>query len=66
MKVGKNYDPAADLRSTYLTRCEAAAATGFSKNFVDRHFPKVRIGRRVLIPVAALQKLLAGGGRDVA
>jgi hypothetical protein len=71
MTDDKNYSGpealgASDLRSSYLTRREAKVATGFSMGFIDRHFPKVRVGGRVLIPVAALQRLLAGEVRDVA
>lgn len=46
-----------------LTRAEAAASLGVSEDFFDQHIaatlPMVRLGRRCLVPVPALEKWLA-------
>jgi len=46
-----------------LTRAEAAASLGVSEDYFDRHvaptLPMCRLGRRCLVPVAALEKWLA-------
>ena len=45
-----------------LSRSEAAASIGVSEDYFDRHvaagLPMVRLGRRCLVPVAALEKWL--------
>ncbi len=45
-----------------LTRAEAAASLGVSSDYFDKHvapsLPMVRLGRRCLVPVAALEKWL--------
>jgi excisionase family DNA binding protein len=46
-----------------LTRTEAAASLGVSEDYFDQHvaptLPMCRLGRRCLVPVAALEKWLA-------
>lgn len=45
-----------------LTRAEAAASLGVSSDYFDKHvaptLPMCRLGRRCLVPVAALEKWL--------
>jgi excisionase family DNA binding protein len=53
-----------------LTVEEAASALGVSRGSAyaavrDGSIPAVRIGRRWVVPVAALEELLASGGRRV-
>jgi len=45
-----------------FTRSEAAASIGVSSDYFDKHvaptLPMVRLGRRCLVPVAALERWL--------
>lgn len=45
------------------TRQKVREITGWSIGFIDRHLPRVKIGRKILIPVAALERMLSGEGR---
>ncbi|MHB2210622.1 hypothetical protein [Methylobacterium sp. CM6257] len=49
-----------DLRN-YLTRQQVREKTGWSLTFIDRHVPRTKIGGKVLIPLAELDRLLDRG-----
>ena len=49
-----------DSLNTFLTRAEIRKRYGWSLSFIDRRLPRVKIGGKVLVPVAALEKLLSG------
>jgi excisionase family DNA binding protein len=60
----------ADERQT-LTVEEAARVLGIARGSAYEaakvgHLPTIRIGRRLLVPRAALERLLAGGGAPAA
>lgn len=50
-----------DVLDNFLTRQQVRDRTGWSLRFIDRHLPRVTVGRKVLIPVDALNRLLSGG-----
>jgi hypothetical protein len=64
-KAGANRDAPQRLA---LSKAEAAEALGISLDFFETHvLPELEVkrrGRRVLVPVAALQDWLAGGDRS--
>ena len=45
----------------FLTRQEVRKMTGFSLVFIDRHFPRLKVGGKVLIPADALDNILVVG-----
>lgn len=49
-----------DLKN-YLTRQQVREKTGWSLTFIDRHVPRTKIGGKVLIPLAELDRLLDRG-----
>ncbi|WP_162561418.1 hypothetical protein [Methylobacterium terrae] len=50
-----------DALNNFLTRQQVRDRTGWSLRFIDQHLPRVTVGRKVLIPVDALNRLLSGG-----
>lgn len=56
-----------DAQSLVYTAAEVQELLGLSRNSVyeriaDGTLPSIRLGRRVVVPRAALEKLLAGAG----
>lgn len=52
-----------DTLDNFLIRQKFREQTGWSIGFIDRHLPRVKIGRKIVIPVAALERALSGEGR---
>lgn len=52
-----------DTLGKFYTRQQVRDRTGWGVGFIDRHLPRVKIGRKILIPVAALERMLSGEGR---
>ena len=50
-----------EVSNKFVTRQDVRARTGWSLVFIDRHLPRIKIGRKVLIPVDALERLLTEG-----
>lgn len=48
----------------FLTRQQVRDRTGWSLRFIDKHLPRVKVGRKVVIPVDALERMLSGGQSD--
>ena len=53
-----------DPLNKFLTRQQVHDRTGWSLNFIDRHLPRVKLGRKVLIPLADFERVLKGGQTD--
>lgn len=49
-----------DKIKNYLTRKEVKERTGWSLNFIDRQLPRTKLGGKVLIPAAAVERVLNG------
>lgn len=47
-------------RDDYTTRRAIRERTGWSLTFIDKRLPRIKIGGKVLIPVAAFERLLNG------
>ncbi|MCF4125196.1 hypothetical protein [Methylobacterium sp. SyP6R] len=47
-------------RDDYMSRRQIRERTGWSLTFIDRRLPRIKIGGKVLIPVAAFERLLNG------
>lgn len=45
----------------YVSRQQLREQTGWSLNFIDRNFPRTKIGGKVFIPVDAVSTRLGGG-----
>lgn len=55
-----------DQLKLYMTRSEVRDRTGWSLSFIDRRLPRIKIGGKVLIPIASLEQLIRGGRADAA
>ena len=53
-----------EVHGKFLTRKQVHERYGFSLGYIDKHLPRVKVGRKVVIPVAALDRLLSGGPTD--
>lgn len=53
-----------DKGKNYLTRKEVRERTGWSLTFIDQRLPRTKLGGKVLIPAAAVERVLNGEAPD--
>lgn len=49
----------------FYTRKEVRKRTGWSLTFIDRRLPRTKLGGKVLIPAATVERVLNGESSDV-
>lgn len=53
-----------DKIKNFFTRKEVKDRTGWSLNFIDKRLPRTKIGGKVLIKVAVVERVLNGESPD--